>query len=92
MKDNVIICRCEEITLGEIKSEIKKGARSVTDIKRRTRAGMGLCQGRSCEILIQRIICEELNLSPEEVYPAKDRAPVRPIKFNILGAELNEKV
>ncbi|MGM0421327.1 MAG: (2Fe-2S)-binding protein [Bacillota bacterium] len=92
MKDNLIICRCEEITLGEIKQAIKNGARSVTDIKRRTRAGMGLCQGRSCEIIIQRIICQELNLSPEEVYPATDRAPVRPIKFGILGSEFNEKI
>lgn len=92
MNEDVIVCRCEEITLGEIKKAIKKGAKTVTEVKRRTRAGMGLCQGRSCETIVQRLLSEELNLSPEEVQPARDRAPVRPINFGVLGAEYNEKI
>ena len=90
MNEDVIVCRCEEITLGEIREAIKNGAKTVTEVKRRTRAGMGLCQGRSCETIVQRLLCEELNLSPEEVQPATDRAPVRPINFGVLGAEYNE--
>ena len=92
MSDDVIICRCEEITLKEIKAAIKSGAKTVTEVKRRTRAGMGLCQGRSCENIVQRLLCQELGLSPEEVKPARDRAPVRPISFGVLGAEYNEKI
>jgi NAD(P)H-nitrite reductase large subunit len=46
--DNMIVCRCEEITVGEIKKAIKEGARDVVGVKRRVRAGMGLCQG--CEM------------------------------------------
>ena len=60
--DNIIICRCEEITLGEIKQAIRDGARDVTGVKRRTRAGMGLCQGRTCEKLVQQIIKEDLSI------------------------------
>lgn len=45
MEDHVIICRCEEITYGEIKQAIRDGATTLDGIKRVTRAGKGLCQG-----------------------------------------------
>ena len=48
MEDHVIICRCEEITYGEIKQAIRDGATTLDGIKRVTRAGKGLCQGRTC--------------------------------------------
>ncbi|MGL5513303.1 MAG: (2Fe-2S)-binding protein, partial [Sporomusa sp.] len=52
----MLVCRCEEVTVGEIKAAIRQGARDVTGIKRRTRSGMGLCQGRTCEKLVQQIL------------------------------------
>ena len=88
MKDeDIIICRCEEITLKEIKQAIKDGARDVTGIKRRTRAGMGLCQGRTCEKLIQGILRQELGKKAEELEPSTDRPPVRPVAFGVLGGD-----
>ncbi|MGQ9595626.1 MAG: (2Fe-2S)-binding protein, partial [Anaerolineae bacterium] len=45
--DEIIICRCEEVTKGEILEAIRDGCDSVIWIKRKTRAGMGLCQGRT---------------------------------------------
>ena len=85
--DNIMICRCEEITLSEIKQAIKEGARDVTGIKRRTRAGMGLCQGRTCEKLVQQIIKEELGIKIEEIGTSTFRPPVRPVTFGTLGGE-----
>ncbi|MCF8008819.1 MAG: (2Fe-2S)-binding protein [Halanaerobiales bacterium] len=90
MNDDLIVCRCEEVTLGEIKEAIKSGARTVTDVKRRTRAGMGLCQGKSCEIIVLRQLSIQLGLPSKELDPAKDRPPVRPISFGILGDEYND--
>lgn len=90
MNDNIIICRCEEITLGEIKQAIKEGAKTVTEVKRRTRAGMGLCQGRTCEKIVERILCQELNKNPAEINLATDRAPVRPVTFGTLGGKTDE--
>ena len=55
MEDHVIICRCEEITYGEIKQAIRDGATTLDGIKRVTRAGKGLCQGRTCRTLITQI-------------------------------------
>lgn len=56
---DTIICRCEEITLGEIKEAISLGCHSVSSIKKFTRAGMGSCQGRICSQLIMDILIRE---------------------------------
>lgn len=90
--DKMLVCRCEEVTLGEIRQAIKEGARDVTGIKRRTRAGMGLCQGRSCEKLIQRILNKELKEKPEQIGTSTSRPPVRPITFGTLGRKNNEEL
>lgn len=85
MNDDILVCRCEEITVGEVKEAIRKGARDVTGVKRRTRAGMGVCQGSSCERLIQMIIRQELGQT--EVAPGTDRPPAVPITFGSLGGD-----
>ncbi len=61
-----IICRCEEISLGEIKEAIRGAipATSIDAIKRRVRPGMGRCQGGFCLPLILKIISEELKIDP----------------------------
>ncbi len=64
-----IVCRCEEITLGEIKRAITENPKATTvdGIKRRTRAGMGRCQGGFCQPTIVKIISETLNIPLEDV-------------------------
>ncbi len=64
-----IICRCENITEGEIVQSIhrKVGARTVDGVKKRCRPGMGRCQGGFCGPRVQEIIARELDLSLEEV-------------------------
>ena len=85
MTDDMIVCRCEEITVGEIRRAIAEGARDVVGVKRRVRAGMGLCQGRTCEKLVQQILCGELGLRPDQVGHSSARPPVRPITFGELA-------
>ena len=59
-----IICRCETITEGEIIDAIHApaGARDVDGVKRRTRAGMGRCQGGFCGSKVVEILARELNV------------------------------
>jgi len=83
--DDILVCRCEEVTLGEIKEAIRQGARDVTGVKRRVRAGMGLCQGRTCEKLVQQILCQELGITLKEAGSSTARPPVRPISFGELA-------
>lgn len=77
--DSIIICRCEEITKGEIRKAIYDGMTTINEIKRYLRAGMGLCQGQTCTRLIRSIICKELKLKQEEIDVPTPRAPARPI-------------
>lgn len=83
--DDMIICRCEEITKGEIKAAIRNGMQTVNGIKRVTRAGMGLCQGQTCQRLVTQIIAEELRQSVADIEPTTARGPVRPLIMAVFA-------
>lgn len=77
--DNMIICRCEEITKGEIRQAIHAGMYTMNEIKRFIRPGMGLCQGQSCGIHVKRILATELHVNMSDLEECTPRAPMRPI-------------
>lgn len=83
--DDTIVCRCEEVTVKEIKQALEDGATTISGVKRRTRAGMGLCQGRTCSKLVTRMISEHLSQSPAQIRPDTARSPVKPVSFGTLG-------
>jgi bacterioferritin-associated ferredoxin len=83
--DDLVICRCEEITRGEIRDAIKNGMRTLNGIKRVTRAGMGLCQGQTCQRLVARILTEELGLAAADIDPTTARGPVRPLRLEVFA-------
>lgn len=64
-----IICRCEAVSEGEILEAIHRpvGARTLDGVKRRTRAGMGRCQGGFCSPKVTKILARELNIPIEQV-------------------------
>lgn len=64
-----IVCRCESVTEGEILDAIHRtpGARSLDGVKRRTRAGMGRCQGGFCSPRVMEILARELNVPLAQV-------------------------
>ena len=64
-----VICRCETITEGEILDAIHApaGARDVDGVKRRTRAGMGRCQGGFCGSKVVEILARELNVPMNDI-------------------------
>ena len=88
--DDMIVCRCEEVTVAEIKEAIKERARDVVGVKRRVRAGMGLCQGRTCEKMVQQILAQELHCAPWEVGTSSARPPIRPVTFGELAKGIVE--
>ncbi len=83
--DDLVICRCEEITKGEIKEAIRNGMSTLNGIKRITRAGMGLCQGQTCQRLVTQILAGELGISPAEIESTTARAPVRPVRLSVFA-------
>lgn len=89
--DSTIICRCEELTLGEIREYIRKGYTSLDEIKRISRAGMGPCQGRTCRQLIMQELSRATGKSPAELDMSTFRPPTKPIKLGqLLGGEGDE--
>lgn len=64
-----IICRCEKVTEAEIIDALRRPIKikSIDGIKRRTRAGMGMCQGAFCGSRVRKLIAKELRISEEEV-------------------------
>ncbi len=62
-----VICRCETITEAEIVEAIRRGARSLDGVKRRTRAGMGRCQGGFCGPRVMEILSRELGVSMDKL-------------------------
>jgi len=59
ISDDTIICRCERVTAGEIRAEIRAGVRDMNILKATIRTGMGACGGKTCTELILRLFKEE---------------------------------
>jgi bacterioferritin-associated ferredoxin len=79
------ICRCEEILLQEIVAAITAGAQTVDDVKRRTRAGMGTCQGIFCVPVIAAMVAQATGVPIDRVAGITARPPVRPVMLEALA-------
>lgn len=82
-----IVCRCEEVSEREIVEAIKNEATTPDAIKKLTRAGMGLCQGKTCRSLIAKILAERLGLPLGDIVTFTYRPPVRPVNLEALAKE-----
>jgi NAD(P)H-nitrite reductase large subunit len=88
MKDDTIICRCEQITFGQVKQAAQDGMDSFAGVKNHTRAGMGWCQGRMCWMNAARIVSNELGIPLENASRHTVRPPIFPVT---LGDMLEEE-
>ncbi len=86
--DAHFVCRCEEVTEQEVIEAIEAGCRTMSEIKRMTRAGMGLCQGRTCGRIIERILSERTGIPPSAIEPWTVRFPVRPVRMSAVAASV----
>jgi NADPH-dependent 2,4-dienoyl-CoA reductase/sulfur reductase-like enzyme len=88
LRDETIICRCEEVCLSDLKHSINElGATDSRTAKLLTRCGMGLCQGRICGRFVVDLVANELNLSPTDTdrISAVNRPIITPIPLGILA-------
>lgn len=77
--DTVLICRCEHITMGEIKTAVEKGYDTPAMLKKVLRCGMGLCQGRTCGPVVNRILAALTRRSAEAFPVLPVRTPVKQV-------------
>lgn len=81
-----IICPCEGVAREAVRMAIGHGATTINDVKRRTRAGMGDCQGLKCTGAIANQIATLVDLPLADVPPMTARPPLRPLTLGQLAA------
>ena len=90
MEDDIIVCRCEEITMKEIREWIPKGYDTFDELKRLLRVGMGPCQGRGCRDIILREISNMTGVPVCDIPSGTIRPPVKPIKSSLTASKGGE--
>ncbi|MDR3072081.1 MAG: (2Fe-2S)-binding protein [Clostridiales Family XIII bacterium] len=83
--DDMLVCRCEEVTKGEIRRALHDGLRTFGEVKRFLRCGMGLCQGQTCQRLVLGILSRELGVPIGSLGRVNGRMPVRPVNMEELS-------
>ncbi len=83
--DDTLICRCEEVTAGEIRAAAKPWGANVNFVKGATRCGMGYCQGRICGSAVEELLARKLGVAPGSVDCFHVRAPLKPVRVQELA-------
>lgn len=92
-EEKTIVCRCEDLTLKDIRDLIKKGFKTMDEIKRISRCGMGPCQGRTCRQILMRELAKAQGKKLEEIEMTTFRPPTKNVKLGVVagGADEDEK-
>ena len=87
--DGTIVCRCEDVTAGELRRLALGGVAGPNQMKAFSRCGMGPCQGRLCGLTVTELIAATQHRSPAEVGCYRVRAPVFPVTVGqVAGLDL----
>ncbi|WP_284508841.1 NAD(P)/FAD-dependent oxidoreductase [Caballeronia sp. GACF5] len=84
--DNTIVCRCEELTAGDIRNACSIGSPGVNQVKAMTRAGMGPCQGRQCGYTVANIVASVKGCDVSDVGFYRIRPPLKPVTVGDLAS------
>jgi thioredoxin reductase len=84
-----VICRCEEVSFGQIEDALAEDLTMIGAVKRQTRVGMGRCQGRYCAPVLDTLMGAKLGYERDEYSGFAPRVPIRPVRIADLagGAE-----
>lgn len=85
--NDVVVCRCEEVTAGDVRGFVELGCMGPNQAKSFGRCGMGPCQGRMCGLTVTEIIADARKVSPGEVGYYRIRPPVKPLTLGELAGE-----
>lgn len=83
--DDTLICRCEDVSRRQLADAIAAGYVELGPLKMSTRAGMGLCQGRSCTPAIQHTLAALTGLKLAEIGLPTNRIPIRPVPLGAMA-------
>jgi NADPH-dependent 2,4-dienoyl-CoA reductase/sulfur reductase-like enzyme len=85
LPDDVPVCRCEEVKLGDLRRAVAEGFDTPAAVKKATRCGMGICQGSTCKTILLDVLAA-LSGKPLACIPLPSvRVPVKPVYLGILA-------
>ncbi|MBI4182654.1 MAG: FAD-dependent oxidoreductase [Proteobacteria bacterium] len=84
--DATIVCRCEEVSAGEIRAMVAMGCLGPNQTKAFTRCGMGPCQGRLCALTVAEVIAAARGVPVPEVGVYRVRPPIKPLLLGELAS------
>ena len=84
--DATLVCRCEEVTAGQVRSAVAQGCVGPNQLKAFVRCGMGPCQGRLCGATVVDLIAATRGVPPQDVGYYRLRFPVKPLTLGELAA------
>ncbi|MBY8985924.1 MAG: FAD-dependent oxidoreductase [Candidatus Lokiarchaeota archaeon] len=89
-EDQTIVCRCERVSVGEIRKWIKSGVKDFNELKALTKIGMGSCGGKTCTPLIYQIFQEE-GISVDKITPGTKRPLFIEVPMGVFAGIKNKK-
>ncbi|ROM77031.1 FAD/NAD(P)-binding oxidoreductase [Pseudomonas brassicacearum] len=81
--DQLMICRCEEVSVGDIRRVVGEGHWEINRVKAHCRVGMGRCQGRMCGAAAAEIIACESGRPVSDIGRLRAQAPIKPVPFGL---------
>lgn len=86
LDDATLVCRCEEVSAGDVKRAVRHGCGGMNQLKAYTRCGMGPCQGRLCGPVAIEVLAEARGVPVRAVEPLRTRFPAKPVKLEELAS------
>lgn len=83
--DDTLVCRCEEVSAGEIRKTVRANAVGPNQVKSFLRTGMGPCQGRVCGLVVSQLIAAERGEDPGATGYFRIRPPLKPLALSELA-------
>ena len=84
--DETLVCRCEDVTMGELRKAVANGYDTPATLKIALRTAMGDCQGRTCGPIVYDILAALTGRSQAEMTPLVVRPPVKPVAIGSLAS------
>jgi NAD(P)H-nitrite reductase large subunit len=84
LDDATLVCRCEEVTAGAVRTAVQTGCQGMNQLKAYTRCGMGPCQGRMCGPVGIEVLAQARGVPVSGVEPLRTRFPTKPVSVGAL--------
>lgn len=91
ISDDTLVCRCEEVTAGEIRAAATAWSAQAGAVKGVTRCGMGYCQGRICGSLLEELTARAAGCTRADIGALSVRSPLKPLSVGELAGLVSPK-